>query len=179
MPHDPAPYVFGRRIPEDAVWEHYAHPSARPEPFDAALDEQHFGRHCGLITLTADVAPLLLLPLRGKLVATKDCGIGDWYVRPERRVRHQHVDRAKRNLLGRLLDAFEVTSGERQRIYVENVAFRSGRHHQIHRGRADQGGVEVGAIQVRLDELPDIVTGEEAVRGFLTVRRGLGLVLRQ
>ena len=70
-------------------------------------------------------------------------------VGPERRVRHQHVDRPEWDLLVGFLEPFEVPSGELKRIHVEDVALRAGRHHQFIVRRANEGGIEVGAEEIR------------------------------
>lgn len=145
---DPVADVLVTRIAQDAVGQDDACSTTGLEPLDAPLDEQHFGRYGGLDGVGHHEAIALPLPAAGELVLLEDGPLGDRNIGAERRVRHQDVDGAERDVVIGRLNARQVATRKLQRVHVIEVAQRIAGHHHVHLCSTHQEGVEVGTEEV-------------------------------
>jgi hypothetical protein len=72
-----------------------------------------------------------------------------------------------------------VAVREAQGVEVVDVCAGAGGHHQVHRGRPDQGRVEVGAEQVGVGVVAHPIRGAQGIGGLFATRLGFGLVALQ
>ena len=108
------------------------------------------------------------LPAAGELVLLEDGPLGDRNIGAERRVRHQDVDGAERDVVIGRLNARQVATRKLQRVHVIEVAQRIAGHHHVHLRGTHQERIEVGTEEVLSRVAGKTVTdGDELLRVFL------------
>src|SRR5271166_5915495 len=93
----------------------------------------------------------------GRTIPIRPPGFSQSTLRPKRRIRHDDIQASKRNRRLRWLEAREVPTGKGQRVHIEDIdgLIGFGGHAQTHRRGTNEKPIEVGAKEVRLDELAE------------------------
>src|SRR5208282_168029 len=123
----------------------------------STLDKEHFWGDGFRITFTPHEIVFRLPGLSRQLIVAKELRVRDWNLRPKRRIRHDDIQASKRNGRLRWLEAREVPTGKGQRVHIEDIdgLIGFGGHAQTHRRGTNEEPIEVGAKEVRLDELAE------------------------